>query len=109
VPFRALYTCVLVGYTSCVLELRDSSAGVSVSSRILAAIESLEERVSVLSAVERQPMRSERSSSAQTVGAAPVLTKPGHAGQFKFCEEVRHVASAAMSLFHYNEDQQQWE
>lgn len=55
-----------------------------VSVRMLAEIESQEQRVSALIAVKPQSV-TEQPSHAQTVVADPMLTKPS---QFKLCEEV---------------------
>ena len=84
-----------------------ASGGLDVPERILAAIESLEERVSALAAADRQAARPERFP-ALTAVEAPVLTKPGHADQFKFCEEVRRLASSALVSGQFDETTECW-
>jgi hypothetical protein len=52
------------------MDSRGSQDGADFNVRILAAIESLEERVASLAAVERAPARVERSTAVSSVGAA---------------------------------------
>ena len=83
-----------------------NSASMEFSDRILLAIESLEKRVSEISASERRPVRVSKVTSAPSVSLS--LTKPGHADQFKFCEDVKGIASAALACFRFDEDMQRW-
>ena len=85
-----------------------NSASMEFSDRILLAIESLEKRVSEISASERHPVRVSKVISAPSVTVAPSFTKPGHADQFKFCEDVKGIASAALACFRFDEDMQRW-
>ena len=106
VSMRLLCTCC-VQFRN--IESRIDMEPPNVSSRILAAIESLEERVAALSAVERRTAAKERCIPVPAVDVASTLTKPGHADQFKFCEEVRGIAEQALASFRFDEDSAQWE
>ena len=87
---------------------RDNSTGGDFNGRILEAIASLERRVSALSACERQPLRIDRVVPAPVFGGVPTFSKPGHADQFKFCEEVKTIATTALASFRFDEDDQRW-
>jgi hypothetical protein len=73
--------------------------------RIIQAIESLEERISEISASGRQPYRTGKVLPTPAVAVVPSLTKPGNADRFKFCEEVKGIATTAMDLFRFDQDE----
>jgi hypothetical protein len=85
---------------------RENATESKSSGRILAVIESLEERVSALAVCERQTVRVRRVPATPAVGVIPTVSKPGHADQFKVCEETRGIATTA--TFRYDEVEQRW-
>ena len=87
---------VAVSCEKFVIASKDSVANFSeFSDKIVAAIQSLEERVSALATGDRQVVR---IGSVPAAAAADVLTltKPGHADQLKFYEDVKRIAAFAL-------------
>ena len=103
--FRIL-SAVLVVYGE--MASKDSAPNFSeFSNRIFAAIDSLEERVSALAAGDLQATRVSRVPAARAADV-PTLTKPGHADQFKFCDDVKRIAASALESAQHDEEVQLW-
>jgi hypothetical protein len=64
---------------------------------VVEAIEALEKRVSELTARNKPSVRKlEHKVHVDSAVVASNLSKPGHADQFKFCEEIKGMANAAL-------------
>jgi hypothetical protein len=76
----------------------ESSDNMEINGRaVIEAIEALKRRVSELAARNKPSVRRvENSLQVESAVAASNLSKPGHADQFKFCEEVKGMATAAL-------------
>ena len=111
--FTYLLTCcvlLLAMWSSLMESQRDpNSMSMNFDGRFLQAIESLEKRVSSeISASERQSIRVSKVLSVSAVAVVPSFVKPGRADQYKFCEEVKGIATTALAPFRFDEDVQRW-
>jgi hypothetical protein len=61
-----------------------------------------------VTACDCQPARMDRLLAASICVVAPVLTKPGHADQFKICEALQGISTSAMEAFCFDEEFYQW-
>ena len=85
--------------------MESSESGIN-GRAVVEAIEALEKRVSELAARDRHVVyKVANKVQSEPAVAGPNLTKPGHADQFKFCEEIKVMAAAALGSLHLGDDE----
>ena len=79
----------------------ETSEGLEINGRaVIEAIEALERKVSELAAGNKSSVRKVGNKiQSELAVTGSNLTKPGHVDQFKFCEEIKGMATAALESF----------